>query len=66
MRQQPHLKNVPDYIIPHALKKASIKSRRKRLREQKDGGGNFRKIAPMSQAKRKFHKRKADPLKNLK
>ena len=59
VKHQPHLKGVPDYIVPQALKRASVKSRRKRIREQAEKGRT-------SQAKRKFERRKADPLKNIK
>ncbi len=68
MKVQPHLKGVPDYIVPQALKKASIQSRRSRIRakQQQQQQGKDKRGGPMSQAKKKFQKRKADPLKNLK
>lgn len=62
VRQQAHLKNVPDYIVPNALKKMttnSFRSRRKGKHNLKNGGSG------MSSAKRKFEKRKADPLRSL-
>merc|ERR1711981_272741 len=62
VRQQAHLKNVPDYIVPNALKKMtanSFRSRRKGKPNLKSGGSG------MSSAKRKFEKRKADPLRSL-
>ena len=61
VRQQAHLKNVPDYIVPNALKKMtanSFRSKRKGKQYLKSGGG-------VSSAKRKFEKRKADPLRSL-
>ena len=66
VKQQTHLKNVPDYIIPKTLKRMAAGGgggeggggdggRRKRFK-----GGHS------SQAKRKFERNKADPLKSLK
>ena len=63
VKQKTHLKNVPDYIIPKTLKRMATSTgggggeggRRKRFK-----GGHS------SQAKRKFERNKADPLKSLK
>ena len=65
VKQQTHLKNVPDYIIPKTLKRMATGGgggggggeggKRKRFK-----GGHS------SQAKRKFERNKADPLKSLK
>ena len=64
VKQKTHLKNVPDYIIPKTLKRMATTTggggggeggRRKRFK-----GGHS------SQAKRKFERNKADPLKSLK
>ena len=63
VRQQAHLKNVPDYIVPPTLRKmtgnANHSNRKGRKRHFKGGysGG--------SAAKKKFEKRKADPLRSL-
>ena len=61
VRQQVHLKNVPDYIVPSALRKMTGNSTNPRKRKQhfKGGGGGI------SLAKKKFEKRKADPLGSL-
>ena len=59
VRQQVHLKNVPDYIVPNALKKMTANTRRTGKRNFKGGNGG------MSLARRKFEKRKADPLRSL-
>jgi ATP-dependent RNA helicase DDX56/DBP9 len=64
VKHQAHLKGVPDYIIPPALRKLSVAARRNNA-----GGGGHRKPATGghhgSQAKRKFEKNKADPLRSL-
>ncbi|TRY73717.1 hypothetical protein TCAL_11091 [Tigriopus californicus] len=59
VKHQAHLKNVPDYIVPQALKKVvHVNPRNKR--------SNNPLSRPMSQAKRKYEMSKRDPLKNLK
>ena len=63
VKHQAHLKNVPEYIVPEALKKVALPSRKrfhngKSAGERRLGGG-------MSQAKKKFEKRRKDPLKNM-
>ncbi len=65
VRHQPHLKSVPDYIVPNVLKKASVKSRRRRIEQQQQQKGKKALAGPMSQAKKRFQKKRADPLKNL-
>ena len=60
VKQKTHLKNVPDYIIPKTLK---------RMATATSGGGGEKKRfkgGRSSQAKRKFERNKADPLKSLK
>ena len=62
VRQQVHLKNVPDYIVPSALKKMtanSFKSKNRGKRSFKSGNSGH------SSAKKKFEKRKGDPLRSL-
>ena len=61
VKQKTHLKNVPDYIIPKTLKRMAAAT--------SGGGGGERKRfkgGRSSQAKRKFERNKADPLKSLK
>merc|ERR1712226_143123 len=58
VRQQVHLRNVPDYIVPNALKKMTANSRKRGKKNFKGNGG-------MSLAKKKFEKRKSDPLRSL-
>merc|ERR1719361_2509389 len=58
VRQQVHLRNVPDYIVPNALKKMTANSRKR-------GKKNFKGKGGMSLAKKKFEKRKSDPLRSL-
>lgn len=54
----PHsLKNVPDYLVPNALKGMARRQRRKR--------GNPKTDRAPSAAETKFQKRKADPLKSF-
>jgi len=54
VKQQDHMKNVPDYIIPHTLRSMTA------------GGGQRKRKAnhnrQPSEAAKKFNKRKADPL----
>merc|ERR1719412_3081115 len=63
VRQQAHLKNVPDYIVPPTLRKmtgnANHANRKGRKRNYKGG------YSEGSAAKKKFEKRKADPLRSL-
>ncbi len=54
VRHQPHLRHVPDYIVPKALKAVTKKK-----------GKAIGKRQPISTAKRKFEKNRTDPLKNL-
>merc|ERR1719412_2341425 len=63
VRQQVHLRNVPDYIVPNALKKMTANSRKSKNR----GKRNFKKSQhrEMSSAKKKFEKRQSDPLRSL-
>ena len=67
VRQQAHLRNVPDYIVPPTLRKMTGNSmnsgnarrnKGKRLNNKGVSGG-------MSAAKKKFDRRKADPLRAL-
>jgi len=51
--QQPHMKNVPDYLVPNALKHVMLKPKRKRSR-------------PIHLHDKKKHKRSDDPLKTFK
>ena len=57
VRHQSHLRSVPDYIIPQTLKKLTGKG----------GAGKSKKQSgrKTTQAKRKYEKRKNDPLRNL-
>lgn len=59
VRHQLHLRNVPDYIVPNALKKMTANTRRKGKRNFKGGNNGI------SSAKKKFEKRRADPLRSL-
>ena len=59
VKQKTHLKNVPDYIIPKTLKRMATAGGEGNKRKQFKGGHS-------SQAKRKFERNKADPLKSLK
>ena len=60
VKQKTHLKNVPDYIIPKTLKRMATAT--------SSGGGERKRFkgGRSSQAKRKFERNKADPLKSLK
>ena len=61
VRQQGHLKNVPDYIVPKALRKLNGT-----LNTAKKGKRNLKgQSSTISGAKKKFEKRKADPLYSL-
>ena len=60
VKQQTHLKNVPDYIIPKTLKRMAAGGGGEGGRRKRFKGGHS------SQAKRKFERNKADPLKSLK
>lgn len=57
VKQQSHLKAVPDYIVPSALKKVSNLGKRSR--------GKFGKGQGESLAKKKYEKKKSDPLRAL-
>ena len=59
VKQKTHLKNVPDYIIPKTLKRMATAGGEGNKRKQFKGGHS-------SQAKRKFERKRADPLKSLK
>ena len=61
VKQKTHLKNVPDYIIPKTLKRMATAT-------SSGGGGEKKRFkgGRSSQAKRKFERNKADPLKSLK
>merc|ERR1712223_1077480 len=63
VRQQVHLRNVPDYIVPNALKKMTTGT----FKSKNRGKRNFKKSQhrEMSTAKKKFEKRQADPLRSL-
>ena len=56
VKHQEHLKNVPEYIVPETLKKMSGMGRNKNKRKNK----KFK--TKISDAQKKFEKRKADPL----
>ena len=58
VKHKPHLKNVPDYIVPKALKKAKVPGRRK----GRGGGGQY---GGGGAARKKFERNKADPLRSL-
>jgi ATP-dependent RNA helicase DDX56/DBP9 len=54
VKHQAHLKSVPDYIVPQALKKKTLAAHKRRWK------------AGASDAKKKFEKQRADPLRSLK
>ncbi len=58
IKHQPQLKLVPDYIVPDSLKKLTKRGGRSKRKQTFGGGGG-------GQAKRKFERRQADPLKAL-
>ena len=62
VKQQTHLKNVPEYIIPKTLKRMAATGA-----GGGEGAGKKKRFkgAHSSQAKRKFERNKADPLKSL-
>ena len=67
VKQQTHLKNVPEYIIPKTLKRMATGGGGRGDGGGSSGGRKKRfKGAHTSQAKRKFERNKADPLKSLK
>jgi len=57
VKQQQHLKNVPEYIVPETLKKMTGMSKRKGRGKKGKGGGQ-----KVTETQKKFNKRKADPL----
>ena len=57
VKQQQHLKNVPEYIVPETLKKMTGMSKRKGRGKKVKGGGQ-----KVTETQKKFNKRKADPL----
>merc|ERR1711994_971852 len=57
VKQQQHLKNVPEYIVPETLKKMTGMSKRKGKGKKGKGGGQ-----KVTETQKKFNKRKADPL----
>lgn len=57
VKNQKHMKHVPDYLIPETLQKLSAKSK-------KSGKRNVRRTGP-TQGQKKYQKRKADPLKSF-
>merc|ERR1712014_97873 len=57
VKQQEHLKNVPEYIVPETLKKMTGMSKRKGRSMKGKGGGQ-----KVTETQKKFNKRKADPL----
>merc|ERR1712051_521946 len=58
VKQQQHLKNVPEYIVPETLKKMTgMSKRRGKWKKGKGGGGQ-----KVTETQKKFNKRKADPL----
>ena len=63
VKQQVHLRNVPDYIVPNALKNMTANS----FKSKNRGKRNFKKSQhrEMSSAKKKFEKRQSDPLRSL-
>lgn len=70
VKHQPHLKNVPEYIVPQALKRASggvaFGKRKKRNNAAKNKGkGGAGAAGQKSQAKKKFEKQRKDPLRIL-
>ncbi|XP_052771596.1 probable ATP-dependent RNA helicase DDX56 [Mya arenaria] len=61
VKSQPHMKHVPDYLIPATLQRLAGKGRG----SKKSRRGNARKQGP-TEGQMKFKKRKSDPLKSLK
>jgi len=59
VKQQQHLKNVPEYIVPETLKKMTGMSKRRGKGKKGKGGGGGQKV---TETQKKFNKRKADPL----
>ena len=59
VKQQQHLKNVPEYIVPETLKKMTGMSKRRGKGKKGKGGGAGQKV---TETQKKFNKRKADPL----
>ena len=57
VKQQDHLKNVPEYIVPETLKRMTGMKSSKKRRGKKGGKGG-----KMSDTQKQFLKRKADPL----
>eukprot|EP00090_Calanus_glacialis_P042030 TRINITY_DN7467_c0_g1_i1.p1 TRINITY_DN7467_c0_g1~~TRINITY_DN7467_c0_g1_i1.p1 ORF type:complete len:558 (+),score=190.46 TRINITY_DN7467_c0_g1_i1:38-1711(+) len=57
VKQQDHLKNVPEYIVPETLKRMTGMKSSKRRRGKKAGKGG-----QVSDTQKQFLKRKADPL----
>lgn len=53
--QQPHMKNVPDYLVPESLKQVMLKPKRKR-----------KQYIPIHDKQKKKAKRNTDPLKTFK
>ena len=58
VKQQQHLKNVPEYIVPETLKKMTGMSKRRGKGKKGKGGGGQK----VTETQKKFNKRKADPL----
>merc|ERR1712173_307926 len=58
VKQQQHLKNVPEYIVPETLKKMTGMSKRRGKGKKGKGGGGQK----VTETKKKFNKRKADLL----
>ena len=57
VKQQDHLKNVPEYIVPETLKRmAGMKTAKKKNKKKGKGG------AKITDTQKQFLKRKADPL----
>merc|ERR1712098_285599 len=61
VKQQEHLKNVPEYIIPQTLRSMAGMSGGGRKKPNNQGGKSKGK-PQTSEAQKKFNKRKADPL----
>ncbi|KAH3855741.1 probable ATP-dependent RNA helicase DDX56 [Dreissena polymorpha] len=59
VKSQPHMKNVPDYLIPPTLQNLAGKGKGVKTRR-----GNARKRGP-SEGQLKYKKRQADPLKSF-
>ena len=57
VKHQPQLRNVPDYIVPHSLRKLS--------RSSGEGKKSHKFKNKVSKAKQRFEQRQADPLKAL-